>query len=289
MTRGSAGATSRQQALDGVQTVRIRPSRGWAALNLRDLWQYRELIYFLIWRDIKVRYKQTLLGATWAILQPLLTAAIFSLVFGRLAKIPSDGIPYPLFSYTALVPWTFFATGMTQSANSLVNSAHLITKIYFPRLAMPIATVLAGLLDFSLAFVILVVMMLYYQRVPTINVVWLPLFLLLALVTALGVGMWLAALNVQFRDVKYAVPFLSQIWLFATPIAYSSSLLSGPWRAVYALNPMVGVVEGFRWALLGAQSSPGPILLVSTITALLVLVTGTFYFRRTEKTFADVI
>jgi lipopolysaccharide transport system permease protein len=289
MTRGSAGATARQQALDGVQTVRIRPSRGWAALNLRDLWQYRELIYFLIWRDIKVRYKQTLLGATWAILQPLLTAAIFSLVFGRLAKIPSDGIPYPLFSYTALVPWTFFATGMTQSANSLVNSAHLITKIYFPRLAMPIATVLAGLLDFSLAFVILVVMMLYYQRVPTINVVWLPLFLLLALVTALGVGMWLAALNVQFRDVKYAVPFLSQIWLFATPIAYSSSLLSGPWRAVYALNPMVGVVEGFRWALLGAQSSPGPILLVSTITALLVLVTGTFYFRRTEKTFADVI
>lgn len=269
--------------------MRIRPSRGWAALNLRDLWQYRELIYFLIWRDIKVRYKQTLLGATWAILQPLLTAAIFSLVFGRLAKIPSDGIPYPLFSYTALVPWTFFATGMTQSANSLVNSAHLITKIYFPRLAMPIATVLAGLLDFSLAFVILVVMMLYYQRVPTINVVWLPLFLLLALVTALGVGMWLAALNVQFRDVKYAVPFLSQIWLFATPIAYSSSLLSGPWRAVYALNPMVGVVEGFRWALLGAQSSPGPILLVSTITALLVLVTGTFYFRRTEKTFADVI
>ena len=269
--------------------MRIRPSRGWAALNLRDLWQYRELIYFLIWRDIKVRYKQTLLGATWAILQPLLTAAIFSLVFGRLAKIPSDDIPYPLFSYTALVPWTFFATGMTQSANSLVNGAHLITKIYFPRLAMPIATVLAGLLDFSLAFVILVVMMLYYQRVPTINVVWLPLFLLLALVTALGVGMWLAALNVQFRDVKYAVPFLSQIWLFATPIAYSSSLVSGPWRAVYALNPMVGVVEGFRWALLGAQSSPGPILLVSTITALLVLVTGTFYFRRTEKTFADVI
>ena len=289
MTRGSAGATARQQALDGVQTVRIRPSRGWAALNLRDLWQYRELIYFLIWRDIKVRYKQTLLGAAWAILQPLLTAAIFSLVFGRLAKIPSDDIPYPLFSYTALVPWTFFATGMTQSANSLVNGAHLITKIYFPRLAMPIATVLAGLVDFSLAFVILVVMMLYYQRVPTVNVVWLPLFLLLALVTALGVGMWLAALNVQFRDVKYAVPFLSQIWLFATPIAYSSSLLSGPWRAVYALNPMVGVVEGFRWALLGAQSSPGPILLVSTITALLVLVTGTFYFRRTEKTFADVI
>ena len=248
-----------------------------------------ELIYFLIWRDIKVRYKQTVLGAAWAIIQPFFTMLVFSLFFGRLAKIPSDGIPYPIFSYAALVPWTFFAHGVSQSANSLVSSSDLITKVYFPRLAMPIATVLSGTVDFILAFVVLLGMMLYFGIAPTINVVWLPLLLLLALVTSLGAGLWLSAMNVQFRDVRYIVPFLTQFWLFATPIAYPSSLLSEPWRTLYGINPMVGVVEGFRWALLGTDTAPGPIIIVSTLAALALLASGAYYFRYMEKTFADII
>jgi len=214
---------------------------------------------------------------------------VFSLFFGRLAQIPSDGIPYPIFSYAALVPWTFFANGLSQSSNSLVGSAGLITKVYFPRLTIPIATVLSGVVDFVLAFIVLLGMMLYYGIVPTINVSWLPLFLLLALVTSLGVGLWLSAMNVQFRDVRYVVPFLTQFWLFATPIAYPSSLLSEPWRTLYGLNPMAGVVEGFRWALLGTQTAPGPLILVSALAALVLLVSGAYYFRRMEKTFADVV
>ena len=269
--------------------IRIQPSYGWIPLKLRELWEYRELIYFLTWRDVKVRYKQTVLGAGWAIIQPFFSMLVFSLFFGRLAKIPSDGIPYPIFSYAALVPWTFFAHGLSQASNSLINSANLIKKVYFPRLGIPLATVLSGVVDFTLAFIVLLGMMLFYGIMPTVNALWLPLFLLLALVTALGVGFWLSAMNVQFRDVRYTIPFLTQFWLFATPIAYPSSLLSEPWRTLYGLNPMVGVVEGFRWALLGTDTAPGPIVTVSALAALTVLVSGAFYFRRMEKTFADVV
>jgi lipopolysaccharide transport system permease protein len=269
--------------------VRVEPSKGWVPLRIKELWEYRELLYFLVWRDVKVRYKQTALGAAWAIIQPFCTMVVFSLFFGRLAKVPSDGVPYPIFSYTALVPWTFFAYGLGQATNSLVSSSNLITKVYFPRLIIPISTVLSGIVDFALAFVVLLGMMLYYGVVPTFNVLWLPLFLLLALVTALGVGLWLSALNVKYRDVRYVVPFITQFWMFATPIAYSSSLLSEPWRTIYGLNPMVGVVEGFRWALLGTSTAPGPIIAVSSLAALIILIGGAFYFRRLEKTFADTV
>jgi len=272
-----------------VPVICIEPSTGWVPLNLKDLWDYRELLYFFIWRDIKVRYKQTVLGAAWAIVQPFFTMVVFSIFFGRLAKVPSDGIPYPLFSYAALVPWTFFANGLNHGSNSLVSGANLLKKIYFPRPAMPIATVLSGVVDFLLAFVVLMGMMLYYGYVPTMNVLWLPFFLLLALTTSLGVSLWLSATNVLFRDVGYLIPFLAQLWLFATPIAYPSSLLPEPWRTLYGINPMVGVVEGFRWALLGVNTAPGPIIIVSSLTSFLLMVTGAFYFRRMERTFADIV
>jgi lipopolysaccharide transport system permease protein len=268
----------------------IQPSRGWVSLKVRELWEYRELFYFLTWRDIKVRYKQTALGAAWAIIQPFFTMVVFSLFFGKLAQIPSDGIPYPVFAFAALVPWTFFANGLSESSNSLVSSANLIKKVYFPRLVVPISGVLGGLPDFFLAFLVLIGMMFYYGVYPAaVSLLWLPLFLLLALVTALGVGLWLSALNVEYRDVRYTIPFLTQLWLFATPIAYPSSLLSEPWRTLYGLNPMVGVVEGFRWALLGADTAPGPIIIVSAFASLAILIGGAFYFRRMEKTFADVV
>ena len=238
---------------------------------------------------MKVRYKQTALGVGWAIIQPMFTMIVFSVFFGRLGKIPSDGIPYPIFSFAALVPWTFFAQGLGQASNSLVGSANLIKKVYFPRLAVPIASVTSGIIDFSIAFTMLLGMMLYYGILPTLNVIWLPCLLLLTLMTSLGVSLWLSALNVQFRDVRHVLPFLTQLWFFATPIAYPSSLLSEPWRTLYSLNPMVGVVEGFRWALLGTETAPGLMLIVSSLTALALLVGGAFYFRRLEKTFADVI
>ena len=273
-----------------LPTLRIAPSKGWVPLKLKDLWEYRELLYFLIWRDIKVRYKQTALGATWAIIQPFFTMVVFSIFFGHLAKVPSDGIPYPLFSFAALVPWTFFANGLSQSSNSLVGSGTLITKVYFPRLIIPLASVFSGIVDFVLAFVVLLGMMVYYGLMPTtMNVLWLPLFLLLALTTSLGVGLWLSALNVEYRDVRYIVPFITQFWMLATPIGYPSSLLQQPWRTLYGLNPMVGVAEGFRWALLGTNTAPGPIIAVSSAAAVLILVTGAFYFRRMEKTFADLV
>ena len=270
-------------------TLIIKPLRGWRQINIGEIWSYRELLYFLVWRDIKVRYKQTVLGASWAIIQPFFTMVIFSIFFGRLAKIPSDGIPYPIFSYAALVPWTFFAHGLTQSTNSLVTSSNLIKKVYFPRLVLPIAAVLSGCVDFVLAFIVLLGMMLFYGIVPTVHIIWLPFLLLLALVTSLGVGIWLTAMNVQFRDVRHAVPFLVQAWLFATPIAYPSSLLSEPWRTLYGINPMAGVIEGFRWALLGTKTVPGPIIFVSTLVAVGLLISGAFYFRRVEKSFADVV
>jgi len=268
---------------------RIQPSKGWVSLKLWELWDYRELLYFLMWRDIKVRYKQTVLGAGWAIIQPLLSMVVFSLFFGRLAKMPSDGVPYPIFSLAGLVPWTFFASGLSQASNKLIGSSNLITKVYFPRLAIPMAAVFSGSIDFLLAFLLLLGMMMYYHVAITVHMLWVPVFWLLALITALGVGLWLSTLNVRYRDVGYIVPFLTQLWLFATPIAYPSSLLSEPWRTVYGLNPMVGVVEGFRWALLGTNTAPGPIVTVSTLISVALLVTGALYFRRTEKTFADLI
>ena len=272
-----------------IPVIRIEPSHGWVSLKLHEIWEYRELLYFLAWRDIKVRYKQTALGAAWAIIQPFFTMVVFSVFFGKLGKIPSDGIPYPIFAFAALVPWTFFAHGLNQSSNSLVSGAQLIKKVYFPRLIVPVASVLSGVVDFALAFIVLLGMMLYYGLTPTANVVWLPALLLLALVTSLGVGLWLSTLNVQYRDVRYAVPFITQFWLFGTPIAYPSTLLSEPWRTLYGLNPMVGVVEGFRWALLATDTQPGAMIFVSCLMAIAILVTGAFYFRRMEKTFADVV
>jgi lipopolysaccharide transport system permease protein len=272
-----------------TSTMRIEPSHGWVSLRLGEIWEYRELLYFLIWRDIKVRYKQTVLGAAWAIIQPLFTMVIFSLFFGQLGKMPSDGIPYPIFSFVALVPWTFFANGLGQSSNSLVGSSNLITKVYFPRLVVPLAAVLSGIVDFLIAFLVLLGMMFFFGIVPTHNVLWLPLLFLLALITSLGVGLWFSALNVEFRDVRYLVTFVTQLWLFATPIAYPSSMLPEPWRTIYGLNPMAGVVEGFRWALLGANSAPGPIIAVSSPAAVVILITGAFYFRRMERTFADFV
>ncbi|MBZ0154770.1 MAG: ABC transporter permease [Alphaproteobacteria bacterium] len=273
----------------GTSVIRIQPSRGWVPLNLRDLMEYRELLYFLVWRDIKVRYKQTVLGASWAIVQPFFTMVVFSVIFGAVVKIPSDGIPYPIFSYAALVPWTFFAGGLGRAAHSLVGNSNLIRKVYFPRLAIPIAAVLSGVVDFVLAFVMLVGMMLFYGIVPTANVVWLPLLLVLAFVSALGLSLWLSAMNVQFRDVGHATGFLIQLWFYATPVTYPASLLPEPWRIVYGINPMAGVVEGFRWALLGTDTSPGPMLIGSSLAALFLLVSGLYYFRRFEKTFADVV
>jgi lipopolysaccharide transport system permease protein len=272
-----------------VPSVIIKPSKGWVPLRIKDIWIYRELLYFLTWRDIKVRYKQTVLGAAWAILQPFLTMVVFSLFFGKLAGIPSDGIPYPIFSYSALVIWTFFANGVTQASNSMVESANTIKKIYFPRPVIPIASILSGIIDFLLAFLVLLGMMAFYGIWPTWNVLWLPLLLVLAFITALGVGLWFSAMNVMFRDVRYAIPFIIQAWLFISPVAYPSSLVKGVWKTIYGINPMAGVVDGFRWALLGVGSGPGPMLAVSIGVSLLLLVTGAYYFRRMEKVFADVI
>jgi len=284
-------STRTHDALQGSEKpfARIQASRGWGSLRLGELWEFRELVYFLTWRDIKVRYKQTVLGAAWAIIQPFLTMVVFSLFFGKLAKVPSDGIPYPIFAYAALVPWMFFANGLSQSSNSLVQSANLIKKVYFPRLAIPISSVISGAVDFVLAFAVLLGMMLYFNIGPTSNVIFLPALVVLAFVTSLGVGLWLCTLNVQFRDVRYVVPFLTQFWMFCTPIAYPSSLLPEPWRTVYGINPMVGVVEGFRWALLGTETAPGAIIGVSSLAALGLLVSGAYFFRRMEKTFADVV
>lgn len=269
--------------------LRIEPTAGWVSLKLKDVADYRELLFFFVWRDLKVRYKQTALGAGWAVIQPFFTMLVFSLFFGKLAKIPSDGVPYPIFAYAGLVPWMFFANGLTQSSNSLVDSANVIRKVYFPRLTIPIATVLSGLVDFSIAFSMLIVLMVYYGIYPTVNVLWLPAFLLLALLTALGVGLWISALNVQYRDFRYIIPFIVQFWMFASPVAYSSTLLDEPWRTVYGINPMAGVVSGFRWALLGVDTRPGPIVFASFVAALVILISGAFYFRRMEKKFADLV
>lgn len=267
----------------------IYPASGWAALKLGELWQYRELLLFLTWREIKVRYKQTAIGAGWALIQPLFTMLIFTLFFGRLAKMPSEGVPYSVFSLTALVPWIFFANGLTLSSNSLVGNANLIGKVYFPRLLIPVSSVFSGFVDFILAFLLLAVFCVYKGVPVHATILWLPLFLLLATVACLGVGLWFSALNVEYRDVRYIIPFVTQLWLFATPVVYPGSLLKEPWRTIYGVNPMVGVVEGFRWAVLGTERPSTPMLLVSVAAALLVLITGAFYFRRMEQSFADVV
>jgi lipopolysaccharide transport system permease protein len=272
-----------------LPVVEIRPRRGGASLDLDDVWRYRELLAFLVWRDLKVRYRQTVLGAVWAVLQPFVTMVVFSVVFGRLAGVPSDGVPYPVFAFAALVPWTFFSAGIAQSANSLVGSQSLIKRVYFPRLVIPIAAVAVGLVDLAIASVVLVGLMLAFGIVPSLTLIWAIPLLALAFVTSLGVGLWLSALNVRYRDIRYIVPFLVQVWLFATPVAYPASLIGEPWRTLYALNPMVGVVEGFRWALLGTDTAPGPLVVVSGLVAVVVLITGALYFRRAEGSFADVV
>ncbi len=283
--------TSVQEPIE--QQVIIEKKRGLAALKLDDLWQYRELLYFLVWRDIKVRYKQTALGVAWAVLQPLFSMVVFSVLFGSLLKVPTGDVPYPIFSYAALLPWNYFAGSLTRSSTSVVNSAHLITKVYFPRLVIPISGVLAGLLDFAIAFVVLVGMMFYFGITPTRAVFTLPAFLLLAMVTALGFGLWLSALNVRYRDVNYLIPYLVQIWMYVTPVVYGSTLIPERFRFLLALNPMTGVVEGFRWALLGGQladaSPPGALFPISVGISLLVLISGGIFFRNTERSFADII
>lgn len=272
-----------------LPTTIIRPSPAWAALQLHEVWRYRELLFFLVWRDIKVRYKQTALGAAWAIMQPLFAMVVFTVFFGRLAKVPSDGLPYPLFSYAALLPWQLFANAVIQSSNSVVAGERLITKVYFPRLVIPLASVLSAVVDFAVAFVIVLGMMAWYRVAPAFTILTLPLFFFLTLVTALAAGLWLAALNVEYRDVRYTVNFLVQLWLFASPVAYSSTLVPEPWRPLYGLNPMAGVIEGFRWALLGRATPPGAMLAVSMAITALILVGGLYYYRRMERTFADVV
>jgi lipopolysaccharide transport system permease protein len=267
----------------------IRPSRGWRDLDLRELWESRELLFFLIWRDVKVRYKQTALGAAWAIVNPVLTMIVFSIFFGGLAGIPSDGVPYPIFSLAALVPWTFFASGLTLAANSMVGDQSLITKIYFPRLTIPMAAVLSNLVDVALSFLVLLGLMRFYRISLVVQLMWLPLFVFFALVATLGVGLWLAALNVRYRDIRYITPYLVQVWLFVTPVVYPSSLLAEPWRTVYMINPLAGVVEGFRWTLLGTSAPPALAMMVSALCAVVIAASGALYFRRVEKSFADII
>ena len=269
--------------------IRIAPQKGLASFQLRELWHFRELLFFLTWRDIAVRYKQTVLGAAWAVLQPFLTMLVFSLFFGRLGGLPSEGLPYTIFTFCALLPWQLFAYSLTESSNSIVANQNLITKAFFPRLIVPIASTLAGLMDFIIAFVLLIGMMVFYRISPTPSIFMLPLFILLALITALGAGLWLSALNVRYRDVRYTLPFLTQFWMFLTPVAYSSSLVPEEWKNAYSLNPMVGVVDGFRWALLGTGHNPGPMFLISAIIAVALFVSGILYFRQQERTFADTV
>jgi len=276
-------------APDEFPSVHIAARRGWLALDLPELWAYRELLYFFVWRDIKVRYKQTVIGAAWAVLQPLMTMLVFSLFFGMLAKIPSQGLPYPIFYYCALLPWTYFQTALQTATNIVVDQQRVITKIYFPRVVLPISAVLSGLLDFAISFGVFLVMMVYYHMVPTRAVVWLPAFTLLAILTALGVGLWLSALNALYRDVRYVVPFLVQFWMFASPVVYPSSLVSEKWRWLYGLNPMAGVIEGFRWALTGHGQPPGILLAASSAAVVLLVFSGFVYYHAVEGTMADVV
>jgi lipopolysaccharide transport system permease protein len=269
--------------------VVIEPATGWTTIDLREIWRYSELLYFLTWRDIKVRYKQTVIGAAWAVLQPFLTMVVFSIIFGRLMNVSSGAVPYPVFSFTALLPWTFFSTAISRSGTSLVLSANLISRVYFPRLIVPLAAVLGATVDFAIAFVILLGMLLFYGIVPGIAILALPFFIVVAILTAFGVGFWLSALNVKYRDVAYVIPFLTQFWLFVTPVVYSSSIVPQQWRLLYGLNPLAGVIEGFRWALLGQGSAPSGLIAISLVTVVALLVTGLVYFHHVENEFADVV
>ncbi len=273
------------------ETILLRPTRGWSALNLGDLWRYRELIFFLTWRDIKVRYKQTVLGAAWAIIRPVISMIVYALIFGQLANLDSEGVPYTIFTYVALLPWQLFSKAMNDTGRSMVSNRNMITKIYFPRLVIPISTVLSGLVDFLIAFVVLIGMMVYY-KISLTSAIWtLPLFLLLTLISALGIGLWFSSLNVLYRDVGYMLPFLTEVWKYLTPVAYSAQYITGTWKVIYSLNPMAGVVQGFRWALLGIElDASAPLTMsISVGVSILVLVTGLFYFRRMERTFADMV
>jgi lipopolysaccharide transport system permease protein len=271
----------------GVPTIRIEPPRGWLELRLREVWDYRELLYFFVWRDVKIRYKQTAIGVLWVILQPLLTMLVFTIFFGRLAKMPSQGLPYPVFSFAGLVPWTYFAYALQTATNVVVENQRLITKVYFPRLILPISATLSGLVDFAIGFIVLICFCFAYSVRPTVNILWLPVLLLLALLTALGVGLWMSALNALYRDVKYVIPFVLQFWLYASPVVYPSTLVPERWRWLYGLNPMAGVIEGFRWALTGHGQPPGPLFGVSVAAVFAVLFGGLLFFNRMETTVAD--
>lgn len=283
------GKTSLQTMVNPVSRTVIEPPRGWQALDLRELWHYRELLYFLAWRDIKVRYKQTVIGALWVILQPILTMVIFSIIFGKLLNVPTNGQPYPVFSYVALLPWTFFSGALGRAGTSLVADANLISKVYFPRLILPFAAILSLLVDFGVSFIILLGLLILYGSIPSASILALPLLLGLSFFTALAFGLWLSALNIKYRDIMYIIPFLIQLWFFLTPVAYPSSIIPEAWRFAYSLNPMTGVVEGFRWALLGSQNAPWRSLLLSSLIVLVVLVSGLLYFRHMEYEFADVV
>jgi homopolymeric O-antigen transport system permease protein len=275
-----------------IPVTRITPPGRWWVLPFGELWDFRELVYFFVWRDIKIRYKQTVIGAAWAVLQPFLTMLVFWLFFGTLAHIPSQGLPYPIFYYSALLPWTYFAASLVNATNTIVENQRVITKVYFPRLALPLSSILSGLVDFAVSFLMFVVMLIYYHVHPTIAFFWMPVFLLMAVLTALGVGLWLAALNAIYRDVRYVVPFLVQFWMFASPVVYPSSLVTAKWPKwawLYGLNPMVGVIEGFRWSVAGSGNPPGRLLLASAGVVLLVLLSGLAYFQKMETTIADVV
>ncbi len=282
-------AESDNPLLPEIPILRIAPPSGWFDLNLGGLWQYRELLYFFVWRDIKIRYKQTAVGAAWAVFQPLMTMAVFSLFFGKLAKIPSNGLPYPVFYFSALLPWTYFSGALQNATSVVVEQQRVITKVYFPRLVLPLSAIVAGLVDFSIGFVIFLVMMAYYRIAPILAIFFFPLFLLMAVLTALGVGLFLSALNAVYRDVRYVLPFLVQFWMFVSPVAYPSSLVPQRWRWLYELNPMAGVIEGFRWSLTGKGQPPGILLAISASMVVLLVVAGTVYFQKMEGTIADVV
>ena len=285
----SAVAMADTEIPKDLNVLLIAPPSRWWAIPLGELWAYRELLYFFVWRDIKIRYKQTAIGAAWAVLQPFLTMLVFSLFFGRLAHIPSDGMPYPIFFYSALLPWMYFAAALQNATNTIVENQRLITKVYFPRLTLPLSAVLSGLVDLGISFLMFFAMMVYYGIRPGAAMLWLPIFLLLTILTALGVGLWLSALNAIYRDVRYVLPFLVQFWMFASPVVYASSLVPEKWRWLYGLNPMAGVIEGFRWSLTGRGQPPGRMFVVSALVVIVVLLSGIGYFQKMETTVADVV
>jgi lipopolysaccharide transport system permease protein len=289
LTAGPANETYSPELTATLPRTRIEPPRGLFELRAREVWAYRELLYFFVWRDLKVRYKQTVVGVAWVVIQPLLSMGVFTLFFGRLAKLPSDGLPYPVFYFAALAPWTYFSTALATATNVVVANQRVITKVYFPRLILPLSSVMSGLVDFGIAFAVLLALVLGYGLRPGVHAIWLPFLLLLAMATALGVGLWLSALNALYRDVQYVMPFIVQFWMLASPVAYPSSLVPAKWRWLYGLNPIAGVIEGFRWALTGHGQAPGALLLASAGAVVALLVGGFLFFQRMEGTIADLV